>query len=391
MLKKFVSGAGVFALSVLAFSFIRQIIVLPAVARYDDILFVELTYAVFTFEAVAYAFAGAIPDYYVRMTQGDKVSITLMNKLSRICLLGLTSVIGFAFLGIELLTSILLAFYLYIFSLNALRLKIVFAKLKFQENFIYMGTRSAPYLILFLLLHNPILQIEGWELQLTIGMLLGFEILYAARLSAITRADREDGLINAEKGDGLLKALLPFILSALLIGFIQRGDMTFVRLIDEVFYLDYAKLILTINFFCAPLALMVASPMLSFISRHGIKLQSKEMARITSLVILFSVATGIIATVTFGRVYDLLYGGEVNASGGMVFYICVAVLLYAIVRTLIVRYVPAGTALFWNILVIVTSLIVALLFSVYDFVIAFFALRLLGGGVMLYLSARSGH
>lgn len=378
MLKQFVSGSGVFALSVLVFSFIRQIMVFPALSRYSDSLFVEMTFMIFTFEAVAYGFTGAIPDYYVRQVRGEAADSILLRRLARLCLASFVCFVPFLLLGFGVWASLLLTVYLYCFALNALKMKVIFNKLNFQENFVYMASRAVPYPLILAMVHLDLPLLAGWELAVAAGMLLAFEALYLVRLNAITRRDLARPETPADSRDGglLYRTILPFIVSCLLMGLIQRGDLTFVKLADVDYYVGYAKLILTVNFFCAPLALMVSSPFLSFLSRYDLSLASKEARHILLAIVGMAVITGIGAVIVFRPVYSLLYGGAYAGSGWLVFYFTVATLLYAVARTLVVRFVAVRLALSVNIMLVLLTTAMAVLASVQWAVVVFYASRL---------------
>lgn len=381
MLKKFLSGSGIFALSVLAFSVVRQIIVFPAISRIDDQLFASLTFMVFTFEAIAYGFAGAIPDYYVRQLQGGgTVNAGLMRQLGRLCLLGLASIPAFLLLGMDAWTSLLLGLYLYFFALNALKIKLVFNKLHFGENFIYMAFRSVPYLLALWLIWVQPAWLHGYELQAVAALMLAFEFFYWLRLNAITREDMRE----SRQGEGaeqeygaLLASLLPFIASALLIGVIQRGDLTLVKLADAAYYTDYAKMILTINFFCAPLSLMISAPLLSFLSRHALSLDSPEIRRLLLVISGLVLLTGLGAMLAFGYVNDILYGSSSESPAWLVFFLTVSTLLYALVRTMVVKFSAVRFTLLVNICLVMLSVLMVIYLPALIFVIAFYALRLL--------------
>lgn len=385
MLKKFLSGSGIFALSVLAFSVVRQIIVFPAISRIDDQLFASLTFMVFTFEAIAYGFAGAIPDYYVRQLQGGgTVNAGLMRQLGRLCLLGLASIPAFLLLGMDAWTSLLLGLYLYFFALNALKIKLVFNKLHFGENFIYMAFRSVPYLLALWLIWVQPAWLHGYELQAVAALMLAFEFFYWLRLDAITQQEMRESKQGAEQEYGvLLASLLPFIASALLIGVIQRGDLTLVKLADAAYYTDYAKTILTINFFCAPLSLMISAPLLSFLSNRGLSLGSSEVKRLLLVIIGLALLTGLGAAGTFDYVNGILYGGSSTSPAWLVFYLTTSTLLYALTRTMVVKYAAVRLALPVNIMLILMAAAMAIYLPVQAFVVLFYGLRLLTYAVLL--------
>lgn len=378
MLRKFIFGSGVFALSVLAFSLIRQIIVFPAISRYSDDLFVELTFMVFTFEAIAYGFTGAIPDYYVRRLQGSGVDAVLMRKLSKLCLTSLASFVGFFLFGLGFIVSLLLSIYLCLFSLNALKIKIVFNKLQFAENFVYMAFRSIPYLVLLWATYSEAAWIKGEELKWTAGLLLITEACYFFRLKSITRQDMENAIPvyrEYEIQDSLFYSILPFIVSALMMGFIQRGDLTIVKLLDTSYYTGYAKLILTVNFFCAPLALMISSPLLSFMSRYDLSLKSPDMHRIIGGVAILVAAISLTTSLSFNFVYAQLYAGSYNGSTWFIFFITAMTLSYALVRTLTTKYAKAKPLLLTNILLVLILALLSKLISIQIFVVFFYTAR----------------
>ncbi|MWV13137.1 hypothetical protein F3I62_13605 [Pseudomonas sp. R-28-1W-6] len=384
MLKKFLSGSGIFALSVLVFSIVRQIIVFPAISRIDDQLFASLTFMVFTFEAIAYGFTGAIPDYYVRQVQGSTANAGLMRQLGRLCLLGLASIPAFLLLGMDAWTSSILGLYLYFFALNALKIKLVFNKLRFGENFIYMAFRSAPYLLALWLIWAQPAWLHGYELQAIAALMLAFEFFYWLRLDAITQQDmRESGQGAEQEYGALLASLLPFIASALLIGVIQRGDMTLVKLVDAAYYTDYAKTILTINFFCAPLSLMISAPLLSFLSNHGLSLGSPGVKRLLLVITGLVLLTGLGAAATFDYVNGILYGGSSTSPAWLVFYLTTSTLLYALVRTMVVKYAAVRLVLPVNIMLILLAAAMAIYLPVQVFVVLFYGQRLLAYAILL--------
>lgn len=378
MLRKFLSGSGLFALSVLLFSVVRQIVVFPAISRIDEQLFVSLTFMVFTFEAIAYAFAGAIPDYYVRHVQGCTVNAGLMHQLSRLCLLGLACIPVFYWLGIDGWTSFLLGLYLYLFALNALKIKLVFSKLRFAENFIYMAYRSVPYLLALGFVWKRPPGFHGNELQVVAALMLMFEFLYWLRLESVTREDMQAGQQKAAQSYGsLLTTLLPFVFSALLMGIIQRGDLTLVKLASVDYYTNYAKTILTINFFCAPLSLMISAPLLSFLSSHDLILASSSVRRLLLLIGGLILITGGGAAFAFDFVNGLLYGGASLDSSWMVFYLTVTTLFYALVRTLVVKYAAVRLVLSVNIMFVLSAVLMVICLPVQVFVMFFYGGRLL--------------
>lgn len=384
MLKKFLSGSAVFALSVLAFSVVRQILVFPAISRIDDLLFANLTFMVFTFEAIAYGFTGAIPDYYVRHVHGKTVDAGLMRKLGRLCLLGLASMPAFFLLGMDALVSTLLALYLYVFALNALKIKLIFNKMRFGENFVYMAFRSAPYILALLAIQAKAAWLQGHELVAVAALLLAFEFFYWLWLEAITRKDMRGGEDGSTWGyGGLLASLLPFVVSALLIGVIQRGDMTLVKLADADYYIGYAKLVMTINFFCAPLSLMISVPLLSFLSRHALALGSQEVRRLLLVISGLVLLTGLGAMFAFGYVNDVLYGSSSDSPSWLVFYLTVSTLLYALARTMVVKFSAVRSTLLVNIGLVVVSVLMVIYLPALVFVVAFYALRLLAYAILL--------
>lgn len=384
MLKKFLSGSGIFALSVLAFSVVRQIVVFPAISRIDDQLFASLTFMVFTFEAIAYGFAGSIPDYYVRHVQGSTANAGLMRQLCRLSLLGLVSIPAFVLLGMDVWISSLLGLYLYFFALNALKIKLVFNKLRFGENFIYMAFRSAPYLLALWLIWAQPTWLHGYELQAVAALMLAFEFFYWLRLDAITQQDMRESKQGAEQEYGvLLASLLPFIASALLMGVIQRGDLTLVKLADAAYYTDYAKTILTINFFCAPLSLMISAPLLSFLSNRGFSLYSSEVKRLLLVIIGLALLSGLGAAGTFDYVNGILYGGTSTSPTWLVFYLTTSTLLYALARTMVVKYAAVRLALPVNIVLTLLAAAIAIYLPVQIFIILFYGLRLLAYVMLL--------
>ncbi|PWW38184.1 hypothetical protein [Chromohalobacter israelensis] len=389
MLKKFLSGSGIFALSVLAFSVVRQIIVFPAISRIDDQLFASLTFMVFTLEAIAYGFTGAIPDYYVRQAQGSAANAWLMRQLSRFCLLGVVSVPAFYLLGMGALTSSLLGLYLYLFALNALKIKLVFNKLCFGENFIYMGFRSAPYLLALWIVQEQPAWLQGHELPAVAMLMLAFEFIYWLRLVVITQKDMLEGRQEAEQDYGkLLASLLPFIASALLIGVIQRGDMTLVKLADTTYYTDYAKTILTINFFCAPLSLMISAPLLSLLSNRGLSIDSPSVKHLLLVIFGLILLTSIGATGTFNFVHEILYGGSNTTPAWLIFYLTTTTLLYALARTMVVKYAAIRLALPMNILLTLLAAAMSIYLPVQIFIIIFFGMRLLAYIILLALDKK---
>lgn len=380
MLRRFIFGSGIFALSMLVFSLVRQIIVLPSISRYNDHLFVNLTFMIFTFEAIAYAFTGAIPDYYVKSTNGSQVNRILIKGLANISSISIFSFFAFWALGIGTTTSFLLCLYLYLFSLNALKLKIVFNKLIFSENFIYIGFRSIPYILLLYAVtsHTPLT--KGIELDFMALMLLVFEGTYHLRLHAITRekpAPKEVNDAPQIKPTHLLIQILPFIFSSLLIGIIQRGDLTAVKLIDENYYKEYAKQILTVNFFCAPLALMLSAPLLSFIARHQISLHSVDLRKIKIAILFAIIGVSTIASIGFEFVYQKLYSGSEKSNPGIIFILTAMILIYALLRTLAIKYVPTNNLLYANILLIFLFAITALFAPANIFIIIFYFTRMI--------------
>tara|TARA_R110001606_G_C15404041_1_gene653825 strand:+ start:9758 stop:10942 length:1185 start_codon:yes stop_codon:yes gene_type:complete len=389
VLKKFLSGSGIFALSVLAFSIVRQIGVFPAISRVDDQLFASLTFMVFTFEAIAYGFTGAIPDYYVRQVKGSTANVGLMRQLSKFCLLGVVSLPAFLLLGMDAWTSSLLGLYLYLFALNALKIKLIFNKLRFGENFIYMGFRSVPYLLALWLIREQPAWLQGYELQTVAALLLVFEFFYWLRLVAITQKDMFEGKQEAEQGYGaLLASLLPFIASALLIGVIQRGDMTLVKLADAAYYTDYAKTILTINFFCAPLSLMISAPLLSLLSNRGLSLGSSKVKHLLLIIVGLILLTGMGAAGTFNFVHGFLYGGSNTNPAWLVFYLTTSTLLYALARTMVVKYAAVRLALPVNIVLTLLAATMAIYLPVQIFVILFYGLRVLAYIMLLCLDRK---
>lgn len=378
MLKIFLSGSSIFVVSVLVFSVVRQIIVFPAISRLDDGFFVALTFMVFTFEAVAYGFTGAIPDYYVRCVHGGDVNAQLIRRLSKFCLTSLFSLFIFLMFGMGLVVSAMLAFYLYLFALNALKIKIIFNKLHFSENFSYITFRSVPYLLCFYMIQTPTEWMIGRELEVMAGLLLVFEFLYLIRLNLIIRKDMASADMNDANRNqltGLYILLIPFVASSLLMGFIQRGDLTLIKILDENYYVDYAKMILTVNFFCAPLSMMVASPLLSFMSRYGLALASVEARRLLFLISLLVLLSGLGAALTFDWIIQVLYHSEYEVSKPLVFYFTVTTIAYAVVRTLVVKYANVKLVLGANISVVLTVLAFALLVPIEWVPVIFFGVR----------------
>ncbi|MDT0496366.1 hypothetical protein RM530_03155 [Algiphilus sp. W345] len=380
MIKKFLSGSGIFALSVLVFSFVRQIVVFPAVSRYSDDLFIGLTFMIFTFEAIAYGFTGAIPDYYVRRVHGGAVDAELIHKLGRFSLISFVSLAAFLMLGMGTSVSLLLSVYLYLFALNALKIKIVFNKMRFAENFVYMAFRSAPYLLVLWGIQSNVVWARGVEIECMAGLLLAFECIYWIRLNAITH---EDMVIAARAESGNQRSevqffsILPFVASALLMGFIQRGDLTLMKVLDTDYYVGYAKLILTVNFFCAPLSLMVSSPLLSFMSRYGLSLGSKEIRHILIWVAALIAVTGLGSVVVFRWMHSILYHEVYGGQMWLVFYFTTTALAYSVVRTLVVKYANIRFALHASSLVLVASVGMAFLAPVAWVPIVFYAIRFL--------------
>ena len=312
-----------------------------------------------------------------------------MRQLSKFCLLGVVSLPAFLLLGMDAWTSSLLGLYLYLFALNALKIKLIFNKLRFGENFIYMGFRSVPYLLALWLIREQPAWLQGYELQTVAALLLVFEFFYWLRLVAITQKDMFEGKQEAEQGYGaLLASLLPFIASALLIGVIQRGDMTLVKLADAAYYTDYAKTILTINFFCAPLSLMISAPLLSLLSNRGLSLGSSKVKHLLLIIVGLILLTGMGAAGTFNFVHGFLYGGSNTNPAWLVFYLTTSTLLYALARTMVVKYAAVRLALPVNIVLTLLAATMAIYLPVQIFVILFYGLRVLAYIMLLCLDRK---
>lgn len=391
MFRKFIYGAGVFACSVVIFSFIRQIIVFPEIAKADEPFFGNLVFAIFSFEAIAYGFTGAFPDYYVRQVKGGRINIALIKALSRLCRFAPFSAIAFYILGMSAVTCGILSIYLYFFSINALKLKLVFNDLRFSENIAYMSARSAPYLILLAFVHLSDPPFSAWALEIATALILIFEIIYGFRLRAVTKkyykADSPSSDDEVKLWD-VAVILLPFCISYFLLGIMQRGDLTFVKLIDEVYYVEYAKIILTVNFFCAPLTLMISNPLLSFVTKHDISLHSTELKKILWVVAAAVVAIGGVSAIAFNEVYKILYDGIYLGSRWIIFYYAAGTLLFAILRTLVIKYSEITVALFSNACVVVLTAISALYFSVQYAIMLFFFFRVAASLTALAISKK---
>lgn len=387
MLRAIFSGSAFFAVSVLLFSFIRQIIVFPAISFADDVAFAELTFVIFTVEAIAYGFIGALPDYYLRNVSGKFANPVLYKFLRKLSLLSLIAVAPLFFLGVDIVSSTIMAIYLCVFSLNALSLKLLFSAAGFSENYIYMAFRSMPYLVLLYAIGGVENLIQGNEVLAASVLLLFFEFFYLCRL---VRQMRKKVLWRSDCCESHLAVgvgkVLPFMLGALMLGFLQRGDLTAVKVIDSGYYAEYAKLILTINFFCAPLVLMISSPLLTFLSKSAEYLSKDKIRKIIIVCVIAIFITGFMSSLLFDYIYTIIYAAKNSFSPFIIFYVVVCNLLYALMRTFVVRYGRVNEIIFFNFSAIVIILVASALLSVQAFVLFFYGVRLVAQ-VVVYCAA----
>jgi hypothetical protein len=352
------------------FSFARQILAFPALANFSDSDFALVTFTVFLLEAVAYGFTGAIPDYFTKNSVGGVVNKELFCGLRRSVLLSLFVFPVFLVSGVEFFTAIILTLYLYFFSLNALYVKLHFNLLDFKENYYYIGTRLAPYLLLYAyaLVGERLFDSSQLLLALTLIMLL-FEFGYSVRIKAN----------NNIVGDGdvfrVLRDIWPFMFGCLLFGLVQRGDMVIISKVNEVFYIEYAKNIILINFFCNPVVLMISNPLLSFLSKNDIKASSKNILKMFFFAIPASFVVALFAAVVFGFIYEYMYKVETVFSFFMVFVLVCFTILYNFIKTLCVKYVSSGMLVKGNLTTIFASVSSVFFLDIVDAVFVFYVLR----------------
>jgi hypothetical protein len=384
-MKRFFTAASFFAISVLLFTAFRQLLIFPGIARIDQLLFADLTFYVFSVEAIAYGFSGAIPDYFVRNSRGKEVEINLLIDLRKLCLLSFCSIIFFKIIGFTFFISFLTGCYLYFFSLNALNIKVLFNKMEFKENYFYMAYRCLPYVILFTVLFFYRNNEFQYIFFMAFAMLL-FEWIYSIRLNQ--KLNLISGNMSHQEKNlySLFGKCLPFIVSYLFLGLVQRGDLTFSKIFLPDYYVDYAKIILTINFFCAPLVLLSASPLLSFITNNEIKLFSVAAKRIFVYFLIAYIVISVIGSYIFNHVYGLLYGGASTFSMPVIFFILLFTLTYNLLRTFIVKYASPIIIIGSNALIIGLTFIVYWLVGAFNCIMFFFFARVFFGVVSLVLA-----
>lgn len=340
MSRSFLKGSAVFAASTMLFSLIRQIIFFPTLANSNETAFAYTSYAIFGMEALAYTISGTIPDYFVRRA-GRLIHVrSIVSNLIFLCLISIIALPIFLLLKIKPIDSILLTVNILFFTINALLIKIIFNELDFGENIYCMAYRSTPYLIFFVYIKTAgdknIAEINPTFL---LALIFTFEFFYFIRLKLDSRIKNN---INKKFSKKYIKMLFysisPFIFGYLVAGISQRGEYIFIKNYAELYYIEYAKNILVINFFCGPIVLILSSPLMSYLHNKKIDFKSPKMISVITATTIFALLISAIAANMHEIIYLYLYKSRTDFSFFYTSIISFSLIMYSINRTLLVKY-----------------------------------------------------
>lgn len=322
-----------FAGAVILFSVVRQLLVFPWLAREYIDTFSQVTFLVFTFEALLYLLIGAFPDFYAKNSSGGEVNAPLISRLLYLNNFGSIICFCLPLFGVDVLYSFLL-FPFFVFSgRNALNLKLVFNKLDYLENYYYIVFRIFPYFSLFM-----IVWVEPyWVVALFCLCLSASEVFYSFRLSRVTAA-YERGTSSVTSGLDS-KALIVFCIAYIFISFAQRGDFTGIGYFySSADYADFAMLMSVVNFFCNPVALVTGAGLLSLLVNQKVNFDLVVFFKVLFVVLFLSAFISVTAAALFGYVEFFLYGKAIGFSSFTVFFVVFCNIVFLSFRTLTVRF-----------------------------------------------------
>jgi len=379
MIAEFIKKTLYFSGSVFVYSGVRHLIFLPMLSDHDLEAFRVVGQLLFVIDIVFYTFAGALSDYYVRLTKGGNNNIHLLDKLTKYSLLGLASIFFYRLYIDDVFISAILGIYIVLSAMVALNLKVFFNRLEFTINYRYIAFRLIPYGITMLAVALN-----------SAAALWIFCTSLALSEYAFLRVIRKEVRVLEPVGTSISdvsstrkakwSSILGFIAVYSLIGFTQRGDVALAEyFIGYAEIVKYVALASVLNFFCNPIAVMTSSSLLAFLVNKRLDIRRIFFPSII-LILCISSLIALVSAALFPTVMNLLYSAiTLDVSYGQVFFIVFSIVLYSIIRTFVIRFSDTTAIFCFNILFFISILILWLngVDGFIDFAVMYCALRAL--------------
>ncbi len=360
-----------FSGAVLIFSSVRQLLVLPWISRNDLGLFVDLTYLIFSYEVVLYLVVGVVPDYYVRLCKGAEANVSALKALRRINISSFFFPLLLVFLDFEFYVCFLLSVYFYFCGANALNLKVLFNRLDFVENYIYVFFRCIPY---FLIVIFILLKMENIVYFFLLSLIFS-EGFYFLRLRKVLI--EKDYLFSGEneKVTRLGIKFLVFFLAYFLIGIAQRGEFAFSGYyFSESQYASFAMFASVVNFICNPIALLCGGGLLSLLVNADVRLNLKGFMLMLLAGLGVSTLVSLVSYLLFDFIYEVLYQSKSIFGAGVFALVIFFNIYFLIFRTVALRFLSPGL-LFLSFFVLLSFLYFYARDDVFTFVDIFYSFR----------------
>lgn len=345
----FFSRTKSYALSVLLFSFIRQIVFLPYLEKSSDSYFITFAALIFTIELVSYVFTGAIPDYFTKKSISGQLNLSLFKFLNHLALISLISGFAFYIFGSSYLSSVALSVYVYFCVRNNLYLKIHFNHLNFKWNWLYILIRLIPMLIVFIFINDNSIDeiIDIFCISILICEIIFFSIIkYKTEINCAEEVSHFS-----------YSAIFFFIISYALLALLLRGDLVFLeRILLPEQYAEYVKMLIVINFVTTPIVLMTSNSLLSYITHQNVKISKRGQNKLFLYSSLLAGVIGVVVTVLHEFLGSILFTDKSSVSVEVVFIIAMNIVLFNLIKTFSLKYSSENAMAISNALAIIFAL-----------------------------------